>query len=105
MSKTPDETTVEEVVRNLLDLATQMGGVEKGLAEQGGKIVISHHARQGRDGLQVSARENDPWVVGIEFGQEAPDSDMAGGAAYGMGETMLEALQQAVDETGWLRHG
>lgn len=97
--------TVEETVRRLLDIATQMGGVEKGLTEQGGKIVISHHARQSGDELQVSARESDPWVVGIEFGQEAPDSDMAGGAAYGMGDTMIEALQKAVDETGWLRHG
>lgn len=83
--------TVEETVQKLLDLATQMGGVEKGLTREGGRLYVSH--------------DLDTWVVGIEFGKEAPDSDMAGGAAYGRGETMIEALRQAVDETGWLRNG
>lgn len=91
-----DRSEVEEIARKLLDLATQMGGVEKGLTSEGGRVVLSH---------DPDRHEDESWVVGIEFGKEAPDSPMAGGAAYGTGGTMLEALQQAVDETGWLRNG
>jgi hypothetical protein len=41
------------------------------------------------------------WVAGIEFGREAVDSPMAGGAAYGLGATAEEAISSALAETGW----
>lgn len=44
----------------------------------------------------------DGWLCGIEFGREAPDSPMAGSAAYGSGETPQWALQGALMKTGLL---
>lgn len=38
--------------------------------------------------------ENGDWIAASEFGREAPDSPMAGGAAYGAGDTADEALVQ-----------
>jgi hypothetical protein len=40
------------------------------------------------------------WVVGIHMGREAPDSDMVGGAAYGVAEKLTDALEQALSEAG-----
>lgn len=40
------------------------------------------------------------WSVMAEFGREAPDSPMVGGAAYGMGDTLREALEPAGADCG-----
>ena len=40
------------------------------------------------------------WVAACVFGREAPDSPMAGGAAYGDGDTADTALSQVLDELG-----
>lgn len=63
--------------------------LEDGLAKQGGQLVVTSD-----DGL----------VLALTFGQEAEDSDMAGGAAYGMGEPdeLAAALEALLDEAGWL---
>lgn len=84
-----DVPTVEETKPNI-SLGALLSAVESGLAEQGGHLVVNHDEDGG------------DWVVGIFFGKEAPDSDMYGGAAHGIAPSLLEALQQAVDETGWL---
>jgi len=38
--------------------------------------------------------------VGSEWGEEAPGSPMAGGAAYGINEDLNEALKQMLDHHG-----
>lgn len=37
-----------------------------------------------------------PWIIGSEFGREAEDSPMAGGATYGAAMELSEALDQAL---------
>lgn len=43
------------------------------------------------------------WLVAVEWGQEAEDSPMAGAASYGTGDTLEQALDQVLAETGWSR--
>jgi hypothetical protein len=43
---------------------------------------------------------DDEWVAACVFGSEAPDSPMAGGAAYGRGATALEAVSTVIDTIG-----
>lgn len=43
-------------------------------------------------------RSPNEWSIHMEFGREAEDSPMAGGAAYGMGDTLEEALNQALKD-------
>lgn len=45
--------------------------------------------------------DSDFWLVGLEFGREAEDSPMAGGAAYGTGKTLAEAAERVAEEMGW----
>lgn len=48
--------------------------------------------------------ERKQWSVATEFGFEADDSDMAGGAAYGVGttdEALAPVVERVIDETGW----
>lgn len=42
--------------------------------------------------------DNMPWMVSVTFGHEAPDSPMAGGASYGHGITLTEALNEIREE-------
>lgn len=65
-----------------------LSALQKNLADQGGACTVSFDAQE--------------WLCALVFGREAPDSDMAGGAAYGTGETLSEALRAALDQTGWL---
>jgi hypothetical protein len=46
--------------------------------------------------ISFDPEHGDRWVAGMTVGMEAEDSDMAGGAAYGMGETPEEALSTVV---------
>lgn len=52
-------------------------------------IVKREHPAEGRE-----------WIAACEFGQEAPDSDMAGGAAYGVAPTADEAIAHVLREIG-----
>lgn len=56
------------------------------LVEQGGRVVLAYDLDQGE------------WVAGVEFGREAPDSDMVAGAAYGVGQTAQQALDQMAED-------
>lgn len=38
------------------------------------------------------------WSVAVQFGREAEDSPMAGGALYGYGATAEAAVQEALDD-------
>lgn len=51
--------------------------------EQCGPVVISHNAGE--------------FLVGSEWGKEAPDSDMAGAAAYGLNKDLNEALKEMLE--------
>lgn len=70
------------------ELHIELTKVTAELAEQEGVMTLAYVPRHG-------------WTVSLVFGREAPDSPMAGGAAYGTGDTLMAALQKAVDETGW----
>ena len=43
--------------------------------------------------------------VGIEFGKESEDSDMIGGAAYGIGESLEEAFKDVIKTMRWEMNG
>lgn len=40
------------------------------------------------------------WVVMVNYGHEAKDSPMVGASAIGSGETLEDALEQALGEAG-----
>jgi hypothetical protein len=50
--------------------------------------------------LMISKMDDGSWVVGMEWGREAEDSDMAGAAAYGLQPNLYDALDQALGEVG-----
>lgn len=94
---------IEEVLREPETIATAdreevsaalIAGLDT-LGERFGdvQVVLTH----------VPGRDVYEWVCGIEMGHEAPDSDMVGGAAYGLGDTAREALNNALGEAGALR--
>lgn len=62
------------------------------LEKHSGRLVFTFDPAPGRP------REA---LVGYEFSREEPDNpenDMAGGAAYGVGATLHEALQQVAEQ-------
>lgn len=71
--------------------------LEEGLLAAGGGQVVLTSPDPGVDlAMDISV-----WRVGLVFGQEADDSPMAGGAAYGSGPSLQQALRAALDEAGW----
>jgi hypothetical protein len=55
--------------------------------------LFEHMETQEVFGLSVIRNEDTKEVsIAYEFGREAPDSPMAGGASYGIGDTIEEAL-------------
>lgn len=70
-------------------------------------IELANHlmANRGHMVFDVAAvTENgqtfDRVLIGYEFGKEAEDSPMAGGAAYATGETVEEAVIQLAEQLG-----
>lgn len=57
------------------------------LADQGGQLTMAF----GID---------NEWTVGMIWGQEAPDSDMAGGASFAVDPDLLVALTKVAAEVG-----
>ncbi len=57
-------------------------------------------AKQGEGTMLLSLDEKGEWSCALTFGREAPDSPMAGGAAYGFGPTVDDALVEALTECG-----
>jgi hypothetical protein len=66
------------------------------LERRGGRIMISRNTdTKGDDRCR--------WAVGYEFGQEEPDNpdnDMVGGAAYGLGPILFQALSAVLEQVG-----
>lgn len=60
--------------------------------------VLFRHIEQNEGRLVISQTSKGEWVIGYEFGKEAEDSDMAGGAAYGIGPSLTMALNQTVQD-------
>jgi hypothetical protein len=58
-----------------------------------------HMIGQEEGSLGISYKDKE-WTVGYVFGQEAPDSDMAGAASYAVGPQLSQCLQQVVEEVG-----
>jgi hypothetical protein len=81
MAKVPDGFTTQ--------LDDRMVAVAAKLAT-GGVFMLRRHYEDD---------ENHPgmWVCSMEFGREAPDSPMAGGAGYGFGGTWEEAVDEALN--------
>lgn len=48
----------------------------------------------------VKMDDSDDWLAALEWGKEAPDSDMVGAAAYQYGENPLQAINRVLDEAG-----
>lgn len=65
--------------------------------------IITGLAREGGGFGIVFNMERGKWFTSLEFGREAEDSPMAGGAAYGVSATAEEAIRQIVEQTGWDR--
>jgi hypothetical protein len=61
-----------------------------------GKLIGLLHAEGGRLIIHFD-KSREEWMVGVEFGQEAEDSDMAGGASYSLGP-LPEAIHAVVRE-------
>lgn len=56
---------------------------------------------QRNEGALVLSFGGVMWAVAAEFGRETEDSPVVGGAAYGMGGTWADALEQAASQCGW----
>jgi len=61
---------------------------------------LAKHVEQAGGGVfaMVLKQGGGEWVVSAEFGQEAPDSPMAGGAAYGLDGDLRRALETAAHD-------
>lgn len=70
-----------------MDPAALLERLKGHLDKTGGAIVVSR-SKQG------------DYIAGSEWGQEADDSPMAGGASYGMGATPMKALHDMLTEAG-----
>jgi hypothetical protein len=63
--------------------------------------LAKHVEGAGGGVFGMALKESGEWVVSAEFGREAPDSPMVGGAAYGHGE-LRQALETAAADCGLL---
>lgn len=59
------------------------------LSADWGDSIVSLHVVHDKAG---------DWSVSAQFGREAPDSPMAGGALYGYGSTPQDAIQEALND-------
>ena len=70
------------------------------MSDQLGQIISGIQAA-GEGSFHISLSENGKWVTAVVYGREAPDSDMAAAASYGLSENPRIAVRQVLDETGW----
>jgi hypothetical protein len=73
----------------MINAQEAMEYVSENLQEQEGRFIVAYFSGG--------------WTCGIEWGKESLDSDMIGAATYGQGETMQEAVNQALEQTGWIK--
>lgn len=75
-----------EQVQNLL----RLGAFIEAVSSEGVDVSIAAPSEDG-----------EKWSVALVWGREAKDSPMAGAAAYGLGDTLAEALDVALKEAGY----
>lgn len=63
--------------------------------------IIAGLRQAGGGGFSLALHDDGQWMAATEFGREAPDSPMAGGASYGMGPTAHAAVDMVLAETRW----
>ena len=61
-------------------------------------LIHDYGKEQGTFHLSIVFDEAGDWSTAFVFGREASDSPMAGGASYGYGKNLIEALRGIVDE-------
>jgi len=71
-------------------LPPEIDNILKHMELHGGRITFATHTVDRKQG----------WLVGYEFGREAEDSDMAGGAAYGTGPDLDSAVAEVAEQIG-----
>lgn len=82
-------------------LAIQKGAIPISAVDLGSIIQLKREAlRLPQCGYAlVQSKRSGEWTCGLEWGQEAEDSPMAGAAAYGVGATIHEAITAALGES------
>jgi hypothetical protein len=60
--------------------------------------IVEHMGRQQGAFAISYAGPNSGWIASYEFGQEAEDSPMAGGASYGADHNLVVAVEQVAKE-------
>lgn len=60
--------------------------------------MIMGHAHQQGQGVLALSYDGQTWVAAYEFGREAEDSDMAGGASYAQSPHLPDALRRVAEE-------
>lgn len=58
------------------------------LGKEGGSFALSY------------SKKRNEWMAALEFGQEAPDSPMVGGAAYAVHEVPAVAVEMCLRKAG-----
>lgn len=76
----------------MADTTKTLASIADLIDKQGGRFSVSAEKPSG----PAEGR----WMVGLEYGEEAPDSPMYAAASYGTGDTLEQALQTLVDEVG-----
>lgn len=51
--------------------------------------------------VAITSGRGGEWIVGVHSGYEADDSPMVGGAGYGLGPSVIEALAKALGDFGF----
>lgn len=62
--------------------------------------LAKHVEKAGSGIVGLAYKGGKGWMVSAEFGEETPGSEMVGGAAYGSGEALREAVLPAVRDCG-----
>lgn len=62
---------------------------------------LQRFAERERAPVVIHHKPGEGWSLMSEFGQEAPDSPMAGGAIYGMDEDVTTCIEQGLADAGY----
>ncbi len=66
------------------------------LEQEGGRLMVHRALNEPATDEHPARRAG--WTVGVEFGQEDPDSDMAAGASYAAESDLFVALTKVATE-------
>lgn len=63
--------------------------------------IIEGLTAAGEGSFQISLSPDGEWLTAAVYGREAPDSDMAGAASYGVANNAFDAVHHVLMETRW----